>query len=150
MPSAHNRLSTPRQSAARGRWGSTHGSDHWSPERTPISPHSEPTLRARRPSAIPIPQLFSPFRDGRQSSLKCGEGWWWSADVPGRETLRSPTGSGKSELLSLHGCPLDIFRKPLSGKPYPMAAVDNHHRIWRAGKFVDWEDDTLHVTSHVV
>ena len=31
-----------------------------------------------------------------------------------------------------------------------MAAVDNHHRIWRDGKFVDWEDATIHVMSHVV
>ena len=29
-------------------------------------------------------------------------------------------------------------------------AVDNHHRIWRDGKFVDWEDATIHVMSHVV
>src|SRR5213082_4233136 len=29
-------------------------------------------------------------------------------------------------------------------------AVDNHHRIWRDGKFVDWEDATLHVMAHVV
>src|SRR3982074_1318443 len=31
-----------------------------------------------------------------------------------------------------------------------MAAVDNHHRIWRDGKFVDWDDATIHVMSHVV
>jgi branched-chain amino acid aminotransferase len=31
-----------------------------------------------------------------------------------------------------------------------MPAVDNHHRIWRDGKFVDWEDATIHVMSHVV
>jgi branched-chain amino acid aminotransferase len=31
-----------------------------------------------------------------------------------------------------------------------MAEVDNHHRIWRDGKFVDWEDATIHVMSHVV
>ncbi|HEX6575150.1 MAG TPA: aminotransferase class IV, partial [Gemmatimonadaceae bacterium] len=31
-----------------------------------------------------------------------------------------------------------------------MARVDNHHRIWRDGKFVDWEDATIHVMSHVV
>jgi len=31
-----------------------------------------------------------------------------------------------------------------------MAAVNNHHRIWRDGKFVDWEDATIHVMSHVV
>jgi len=31
-----------------------------------------------------------------------------------------------------------------------MAAADNHHRIWRDGKFVDWEDATIHVMSHVV
>ena len=29
-------------------------------------------------------------------------------------------------------------------------SVDNHHRIWRDGKFVDWEDATIHVMSHVV
>src|SRR5690348_4758053 len=29
-------------------------------------------------------------------------------------------------------------------------AVDNHHRIWRDGKFVDWEDANIHVMSHVV
>src|SRR4051812_48794671 len=29
-------------------------------------------------------------------------------------------------------------------------AVDNHHRIWRDGKFVDWDDATIHVMSHVV
>ena len=31
-----------------------------------------------------------------------------------------------------------------------MAAVDNHHRIWRDGQLVDWEDATIHVMSHVV
>lgn len=31
-----------------------------------------------------------------------------------------------------------------------MARADNHHRIWRDGKFVNWEDATLHVMSHVV
>lgn len=31
-----------------------------------------------------------------------------------------------------------------------MAAVDNHHRIWRDGDFVNWEDATIHVMSHVV
>ena len=31
-----------------------------------------------------------------------------------------------------------------------MAAAENHHRIWRDGKFVDWEDATIHVMSHVV
>ena len=31
-----------------------------------------------------------------------------------------------------------------------MARADNHHRIWRDGKFVDWEDATIHVMSHVV
>ena len=31
-----------------------------------------------------------------------------------------------------------------------MARADNHHRIWRDGKFVEWEDATIHVMSHVV
>ncbi|HVF40220.1 MAG TPA: branched-chain amino acid transaminase [Gemmatimonadaceae bacterium] len=31
-----------------------------------------------------------------------------------------------------------------------MQREDNHHRIWRDGKFVDWEDATIHVMSHVV
>jgi branched-chain amino acid aminotransferase len=31
-----------------------------------------------------------------------------------------------------------------------MAAVNNHHRIWRDGQFVNWEDATIHVMSHVV
>ena len=31
-----------------------------------------------------------------------------------------------------------------------MARADNHHRIWRDGKFIDWEDATIHVMSHVV
>lgn len=31
-----------------------------------------------------------------------------------------------------------------------MARADNHHRIWRDGRFVDWEDATIHVMSHVV
>ncbi len=31
-----------------------------------------------------------------------------------------------------------------------MARADNHHRIWRDGKFVNWEDATIHVMSHVV
>ena len=31
-----------------------------------------------------------------------------------------------------------------------MERTDNHHRIWRDGKFVDWEDATIHVISHVV
>lgn len=31
-----------------------------------------------------------------------------------------------------------------------MARADNHHRIWRDGKFVSWEDATIHVMSHVV
>ena len=31
-----------------------------------------------------------------------------------------------------------------------MERADNHHRIWRDGKFVNWEDATLHVMSHVV
>lgn len=31
-----------------------------------------------------------------------------------------------------------------------MAAADNHHRIWRDGQFVNWEDATIHVMSHVV
>ena len=31
-----------------------------------------------------------------------------------------------------------------------MARADNHHRIWRDGKFVDWDDATIHVMSHVV
>ncbi len=29
-------------------------------------------------------------------------------------------------------------------------AADNHHRIWRDGEFVNWEDATIHVMSHVV
>ena len=31
-----------------------------------------------------------------------------------------------------------------------MARADNHHRIWRDGTFVNWEDATIHVMSHVV
>lgn len=31
-----------------------------------------------------------------------------------------------------------------------MARTDNHHRIWRDGQFVNWEDATIHVMSHVV
>ena len=31
-----------------------------------------------------------------------------------------------------------------------MARTDNHHRIWRDGKFVNWEDANIHVMSHVV
>lgn len=31
-----------------------------------------------------------------------------------------------------------------------MERPDNHHRIWRDGKFVRWEDATIHVMSHVV
>ncbi len=31
-----------------------------------------------------------------------------------------------------------------------MERPDNHHRIWRDGKFIDWEDATIHVISHVV
>ena len=31
-----------------------------------------------------------------------------------------------------------------------MARADNHHRIWRDGQFVNWEDATIHVMSHVV
>ena len=31
-----------------------------------------------------------------------------------------------------------------------MTRADNHHRIWRDGKFVNWEDATMHVMSHVV
>jgi branched-chain amino acid aminotransferase len=31
-----------------------------------------------------------------------------------------------------------------------MARADNHHRIWRDGKFVEWDDATIHVMSHVV
>jgi branched-chain amino acid aminotransferase len=31
-----------------------------------------------------------------------------------------------------------------------MARADNHHKIWRDGKFVSWEDATIHVMSHVV
>ena len=31
-----------------------------------------------------------------------------------------------------------------------MERADNHHRIWRDGKFVNWEDATIHVMSHVV
>ncbi|MEJ7760864.1 MAG: branched-chain amino acid transaminase [Gemmatimonadaceae bacterium] len=31
-----------------------------------------------------------------------------------------------------------------------MARADNHHRIWRDGQLVDWEDATIHVMSHVV
>ena len=31
-----------------------------------------------------------------------------------------------------------------------MERADNHHRIWRDGKFVNWEDATIHVISHVV
>ncbi|MEO8577614.1 MAG: branched-chain amino acid transaminase [Gemmatimonadales bacterium] len=31
-----------------------------------------------------------------------------------------------------------------------MERTDNHHRIWRDGKFVNWEDATIHVISHVV
>jgi len=31
-----------------------------------------------------------------------------------------------------------------------MARADNHHRIWRDGKFIGWEDATIHVMSHVV
>src|SRR5688500_10879618 len=31
-----------------------------------------------------------------------------------------------------------------------MAAPNNHHRIWRDGQFVNWEDATIHVMSHVV
>ncbi len=31
-----------------------------------------------------------------------------------------------------------------------MARADNHHRIWRDGRFVNWEDATIHVISHVV
>jgi branched-chain amino acid aminotransferase len=31
-----------------------------------------------------------------------------------------------------------------------MAPTDNPHRIWRDGNFVNWEDATVHVMSHVV
>ena len=31
-----------------------------------------------------------------------------------------------------------------------MERADNHHRIWRDGTFVNWEDATIHVMSHVV
>jgi branched-chain amino acid aminotransferase len=31
-----------------------------------------------------------------------------------------------------------------------MERSDNHHRIWRDGKFINWEDATIHVISHVV
>jgi branched-chain amino acid aminotransferase len=31
-----------------------------------------------------------------------------------------------------------------------MPRADNHHTIWRDGKFVSWEDATIHVMSHVV
>ena len=31
-----------------------------------------------------------------------------------------------------------------------MERADNHHRIWRDGKFINWEDATIHVISHVV
>lgn len=31
-----------------------------------------------------------------------------------------------------------------------MARADNHHRIWRDGKFIAWEEATIHVMSHVV
>ncbi len=31
-----------------------------------------------------------------------------------------------------------------------MPRTDNHHRIWRDGQFIDWEDATIHVMSHVV
>ena len=31
-----------------------------------------------------------------------------------------------------------------------MPRADNHHRIWRDGQFVNWEDATIHVMSHVV
>lgn len=31
-----------------------------------------------------------------------------------------------------------------------MTRADNHHRIWRDGKFINWEDATIHVMSHVV
>src|SRR5215203_872073 len=31
-----------------------------------------------------------------------------------------------------------------------MERPDNHHRIWRDGKFINWEDATIHVISHVV
>ncbi|MEO5903365.1 MAG: branched-chain amino acid transaminase, partial [Gemmatimonadaceae bacterium] len=31
-----------------------------------------------------------------------------------------------------------------------MERDDNHHKIWRDGKFVSWEDATIHVMSHVV
>jgi len=31
-----------------------------------------------------------------------------------------------------------------------MERDDNHHKIWRDGKFVNWEDATIHVMSHVV
>jgi branched-chain amino acid aminotransferase len=31
-----------------------------------------------------------------------------------------------------------------------MPRTDNHHRIWRDGQFVNWEDATIHVMSHVV
>ena len=31
-----------------------------------------------------------------------------------------------------------------------MARADNHHKIWRDGRFVSWEDATIHVMSHVV
>ncbi len=31
-----------------------------------------------------------------------------------------------------------------------MERPDNHHRIWRDGKFVSWDDATIHVMSHVV
>ena len=31
-----------------------------------------------------------------------------------------------------------------------MTEPDNHYRIWRDGRFVNWEDATIHVVSHVV
>jgi branched-chain amino acid aminotransferase len=31
-----------------------------------------------------------------------------------------------------------------------MERPDNHHRIWRDGKFVNYEDATIHIMSHVV
>src|SRR5216117_23998 len=47
------------------------------------------------------------------------------------------------------GHSLGILKLHFERKPGSMA-VDHPHRIWRDGKFVDWEDATIHVMSHVV
>src|ERR1700721_1963657 len=59
--------------------------------------------------------------------------------------------AGSSSILAHFTIGSHSWDKPSPhGRCPPNFRVMNQHKIWRDGAFVDWEDATIHVMSHVV